>query len=37
MALVFGLPMLISLLYNLALGGIGMAWGFARADRSDDA
>jgi len=29
--------MLISLLYNLALGGIGMAWGFARADRSDDA
>ena len=37
MALIFGLPMLSSLIYNLALGGVGMAWGFARADRSDDA
>jgi len=37
LALVFVLPTVGSLIYNLALGGIGMAWGLARADRPGDA
>ncbi len=36
LALIFVLPMLGGLTYNLVLGGVGMAWGLARADRSGD-